>query len=135
MKKTKISILLFIGLAFALAGYGQSGIVGGIDYTWLKASVVAGSKYDQNNGMEGWKPKLNFHIGYQWTIPAGSCAGFDLGALFETSGAKTTPMGLTYDDYTPEDYQKDTVFRVGQVICPVSNYYYLSFSWNIIMAS
>ncbi len=127
MRNLKVIIFFTVAMTVVLEGYGQSGIVAGLDYTWLKATVVKGSKYDKNNGMDGWRPKLNYHIGYQWSIPLSSCAGFDFGALFEKAGAKTTPMGLTYDDYTPEDYQKDSVFVIGQVVYPESNYYYLSF--------
>ena len=120
------AIILLIGLTLNFSLFGQSGVVFGPSFTWMSANVVEGSKYDLQKGMDGWGPKLFYHIGYKWEIPVKAVYNISVSALYEKKGAKTTPMALTYDDYNPEDYNGEPL-RIGQVMYETTKFSYLTF--------
>ena len=91
-------VLLLTSLIFSFSLFGQSGIVAGPSLTWMSASVMKGTKYDLQNGMDGWGPKLFYHFGYKWEIPVKTMYNISFSTIYEIKGAKTTPMALTYDD-------------------------------------
>ncbi len=125
---TSYNKLLFLltSLILTFSSFGQSGIVAGPSLTWMKATVVEGTKYDLQNGMEGWGPKLFYHFGYKWEIPINPLYNISISTIYEIKGAKTTPMELTHDDYDLENYNGEPI-RIGQVMFETSQFSYLTF--------
>lgn len=121
----KLVLVISILLTLNLPLFGQSGIVAGPSLTWMNATVMEGTKYDLQNGMDGWGPKLFYHFGYKWEIPVKSFYNISISAIYEIKGAKTKPMELTHDDYDLENYNGEPI-RIGQVMFETTQFSYLT---------
>lgn len=119
LSRNELILIILMLFMLPLRMVAQSGIVLGPDISWIKATAVPGSKYDLNNGMEGWGPLLGYHIGYLWPVKINTFYNLSINPMIEIKGARTTPMALTYDDYGPGQGG-----RIGQVMYDVSRYTY-----------